>query len=262
MDVGGRLRGDRWHLDARLASGGFSTVFSATHRNGSRAAIKILDPEFTEDEDMRARFRREGYAANKVGHPGVVRVLDDDVTEEGRAYLIMELLDGEPLDKRRDRLGGKLPLAEVLHVADELLDVLAAAHDHGIIHRDIKPSNLFLTVTGQLKVLDFGFAKVKEAVQAEATAIGTLLGTPGFLSPERARGQGEEVDARTDIWSAGATIFTLVTGELVHEANNPIALLAATAQEPARSLGAVARGLPDPLVEAIDKALAFNKADR
>jgi len=262
MEVGDRIKGGRWLLDAKLATGGFSVVFSASHRNGSRAAIKVLDSEFTEDEDMRRRFLREGYAANKVGHEGVVRILDDDTTEDGRPYLVMELLVGEALDRRRDRLGGKLALAEVLTISDELLDVLAAAHSHGIIHRDIKPANVFLTTKGHIKVLDFGFAKVKEAAQAESTAIGTLLGTPGFLPPERARGQKEEVDARSDIWSVGATIFTLVSGEHVHPETNPVALLAATAQRPARSLASVAPGVPRAVVDIIDKALAFEKSDR
>ena len=261
IEVGTHLKGGRWHLDTRLASGGVSIVFAATHRNGSRAAIKVLDSAFTDDEDMRRRFLREGYAANKVGHPGVVRVLDDDVTEEGRAYLVMELLDGEPLDRRRLRLGGKLALAEALQVADELLDVLAAAHAQGIIHRDIKPSNLFLTTKGQLKVLDFGFAKVKEAAQGESTAVGTLLGTPGFLPPERARGESE-VDARTDIWSVGATIFTLISGEHVHDADTPLALLVATGRERTRSLESVAPGLPPGVVSTIDRALAFEREER
>lgn len=262
LDVGTYLKGGRWHLDARLATGGVSTVFAATHRNGSRAAIKVLDGSFTEDEDMRRRFLREGYAANKVGHAGVVRVLDDDVTEDGHAYLVMELLDGEPLDRRRVRLGGKLALAEALDIADQLLDVLAAAHDHGIVHRDIKPGNLFLTTKGQLKVLDFGFAKIKEAASGESTAVGTLLGTPGFLAPERARAEAGEADARADIWSAGATIFTLLSGELVHEKSTSVGVLVATAQQPARSLAVVAPELPSDLIAAIDRALAFEKTDR
>lgn len=262
MEVGDRIKGGRWLLDARLATGGFSVVFAATHRNGSRAAIKVLDSEFTEDEDMRRRFLREGYAANKVGHGGVVRILDDDTTEDGRPYLVMELLEGEALDRRRDRLGGTLPLAEVLTIADELLDVLSAAHSHGIIHRDIKPANVFLTTKGHVKVLDFGFAKVKEAAQGHSTAVGTLLGTPGFLPPERARGLADEVDARSDIWSVGATIFTLVSGEHVHPESHPIALLAATAQKPVRSLATVAPGVPRALVDIVDKALAFEKSGR
>ena len=262
MDVGTRLKGGRWHLDRLLATGGFSTVFSASHRNGSRAAIKILDTEFTEDADMRGRFLREGYAANSVGHPGVVSVLDDDVTEDGRAYLVMELLEGEALNRRRKRLGGKLPLAEVLHIADELLDVLAAAHAHGIIHRDIKPANIFLTTQGQIKILDFGFAKIKETALGESTAVGTLIGTPGFLPPECARGQSDEVDARTDIWSAGATIFRLVSGAHVHEAKNSVDLIAASGRRPPRSLASVAPELPPAFVEVIDRALAFAKDDR
>lgn len=262
MEVGDRIKGGRWLLDAKIATGGFSVVFSAIHRNGSRAAIKVLDSEFTEDEDMRRRFLREGYAANKVGHEGVVRILDDDTTEDGRPYLVMELLEGEALDRRRERLGGKLALAEVLTIADELLDVLASAHSHGIIHRDIKPANVFLTTKGHIKVLDFGFAKVKEAAQAESTAVGTLLGTPGFLPPERARGQQDDVDARSDIWSVGATIFTLVSGEHVHPESNPVMLLAATAQRPVRSLATVAPGVPRALVDVVDRALSFEKADR
>jgi serine/threonine protein kinase len=262
MEVGDRIKGGRWHLDAKLATGGFSVVFAATHRNGSRAAIKVLDTEFTDDEDMRRRFLREGYAANKVGHAGVVRILDDDTTEDGQPYLVMELLDGEALDKRRERLGGKLALSEVLTIADELLDVLVAAHAQGIIHRDIKPANVFLTTKGHVKVLDFGFAKVKEAAQGESTAVGTLLGTPGFMPPERARGQKEEVDARSDIWSVGATLFTIISGEHVHLEANPVLLVAATAQRPARSLESVAPGVPEALVHIIDKALAFEKADR
>ena len=262
MEVGDRIKGGRWLLDAKLATGGFSVVFSASHRNGSRAAIKVLDTEFTEDEDMRRRFLREGYAANKVGHEGVVRILDDDTTEDGQPYLVMELLEGEALDRRRERLGGKLPLAEVLTIAEELLDVLAAAHSHGIIHRDIKPANVFLTKSGRVKVLDFGFAKVKEAAQGESTAIGTLLGTPGFLAPERARGLSDEVDARSDIWSAGATMFTLISGEHVHPEAHPVALLAATARKPVRSLASVAPGVPTGIVDVVDKALAFEKSDR
>ena len=262
MEVGDRIKGGRWLLDAKLATGGCSVVFAATHRNGSRAAIKVLDSEFTDDEDMRRRFRGEGYAANKVGHEGAVRILDDDTTEDGRPYLVMELLEGEALDRRRERLGGKLALSEVLTIADELLDVLAAAHSHGIIHRDIKPANVFLTTKGPVKVLDFGFAKVKEAAQGESTAIGTLLGTPGFLPPECARGLREEVDARSDIWSLGATLFTLISGQHVHKEPTPIALLAATAQRPVRSLEAVAPAVPRAIVDVIDKALAFEKADR
>ncbi|MBX3193418.1 MAG: serine/threonine protein kinase, partial [Labilithrix sp.] len=178
------------------------TVYAATHKNnGSRAAIKVLHPEFARDPDTRSRFLQEGYAANQVNHPGVVRILDDDTTEDGHSYLVMELLEGEVLETRRQRKGGRLPLADVYEVGEQLLDVLAAAHDKGIVHRDIKPENLFVTHQGRLKVLDFGFAQMKSGFRTEQTATGFLLGTPGFMSPEQAVGNRAQIDAQTDIWA-------------------------------------------------------------
>src|SRR5262249_28072444 len=170
---------------------------------------------------------------NAVGHPGAVRVLDDDVAEDGAAFLVMELLEGETLYARAKRSGGRLPLREVLALARELCDVLAAAHDKGVVHRDIKPENLFLTTDRVLKVLDFGIARGGAARQGGAstgdggaqgapvpgaTRAGAALGTPAFMPPEQAVGQSREVDARTDLWSAGATIFSLLSGQLVHDA--------------------------------------------
>src|SRR5215207_9415095 len=126
----GRILRDRWRIDGRIARGGMGTVFAATHKNnGNTAAIKILHAEFSRDEDTRSRFLQEGYAANQVNHPGVVRIIDDDVTEDGHAFLVMELLEGELLEQRRIRKGGRLPLTDVFEVGEQLLDVLAAAHD-------------------------------------------------------------------------------------------------------------------------------------
>src|SRR5690242_671717 len=104
----------KYHLDALLGVGGMATVFAATHRNGSRVAIKMLHPELTLKADLKKRFLREGYVANSIGHPGAVRVLDDDTAEDGAVFLVMELLEGETLAARADRTGGKLPLDEVL----------------------------------------------------------------------------------------------------------------------------------------------------
>jgi serine/threonine-protein kinase len=259
----GRVLRDKWRIDARIARGGVGTVFAATHRNnGSKVAIKILHAEFSRDSDTRSRFLQEGYAANKVTHPGVVRILDDDVLEDGRAFLVMELLEGELLEKRRRSKGGKLPMAEVYEIADQLLDVLAAAHDQQIVHRDIKPDNLFLTTEGRLKVLDFGFAQMKSGFRKEQTATGFLLGTPGFMSPEQAIGAREQIDGATDIWAAGATLFTLLSGHPVHAGESAAEMLVAAANYPARSLATVAPELPSGLVSVVDRALAFDRADR
>jgi len=258
----GRVLRDRWTIDERISRGGVGTVYAATHRNGSRAAIKVLHPEFARDPDTRSRFLQEGYAANQVNHPGVVRILDDDSSEDGQPFLVMELLEGEHLEARRVRKGGTLPLAEVHDMAEQLLDVLVAAHDKGIVHRDIKPENLFVTREGRLKVLDFGFAQMKSGFRTETTATGFLLGTPGFMSPEQAVGNRSKVDAQTDIWATGATLFTLISGEPVHDTQSAAEALVAAANYPARSLGTVTTGLAPRLVALVDRALAFDKAHR
>jgi serine/threonine-protein kinase len=259
----GRVLRDKWRIDARIARGGVGTVFAATHKNnGSKVAIKVLHAEFSRDSDTRSRFLQEGYAANQVNHPGVVRILDDDVLEDGSAFLVMELLEGELLEKRRLRKQGKLPLAEVYEIADQLLDVLALAHDKQIVHRDIKPDNLFLTKEGRLKVLDFGFAQMKSGFRKEQTATGFLLGTPGFMSPEQAVGARGQIDAATDIWAVGATLFTLLSGLPVHDGGSAAEMLVAAANFPARSLASVAPELPPRLVSIVDRALAFDKANR
>lgn len=259
----GRVLRDKWRIDARIAHGGMGTVFAATHKNnGSAVAIKVLHPEFSRDSDTRSRFLQEGYAANQVNHPGVVRILDDDVSEEGLAYLVMELLEGELLEERRLRMGGKLPLTEVYEIADQLLDVLAAAHAKGIVHRDVKPENLFLTAQGHLKVLDFGFAQMKRGLRTEQTATGILLGTPGFMAPEQASGHRRLIDAQTDIWAVGATLFLFLTGEPVHAGDSAAEQLVAAANYPARSIVTLAPGLPTKLTIAVDRALALRKEDR
>ncbi|MEB2324780.1 MAG: serine/threonine-protein kinase, partial [Sorangiineae bacterium] len=260
--VGTTLR-DKWRLDALLGVGGMAAVYAGTHRNGSRGALKLLHAELSVDPHVRARFLKEGYAANKVEHPGVVRVLDDDVTEDGSLFMVMELLDGESLEARRERLGGRLTSEEVLSIADQLLDVLAAAHDRGIIHRDIKPENVFLTRDGTIKVLDFGIARLRElSTPSQATRSGSTMGTPAFMSPEHARGLWDEVDARSDLWSVGASLFELLTGKLVHDGRTTNEQLLSAMTQPARPLASVLPGAHPALAALVDTALAFDKDRR
>ncbi len=259
----GRVLRDKWRIESKIARGGMGTVFVARHKNnGNAAAIKILNPEFSRDEDTRSRFMQEGYAANQVNHPSVVRILDDDVTEDGFAYLVMELLEGELLEQRRIRMGGRLDLAEVYEIADELLDVLASAHAKGIIHRDVKPDNLFITREGRLKVLDFGFAQMKSSYRTENTATGFLIGTPGFMAPEQATGNRSLVDAQTDVWAVGATMFLLLSGQPCHAGDSPAEMLALAANFAVRSITTLEPRLPTKLSYAIDRALAFKKSER
>lgn len=259
----GTIVGKKWHLDALLGAGGMAAVYSATHRNGSRAALKILHVTLAADRAVRHRFQREGYAANAVAHPGAVRVLDDDVLEDGSPFLVTELLDGETLEDRRERLGGRLSIPEVLTYMDALLDVLVAAHSNGVIHRDIKPDNLFLTRGGQLKVLDFGIARLRDLTsESQLTKTGALLGTPRFMPPEQARGLTDEVDAQSDLWACGATMFDLLSGRPVFDAQTPHQVLMLAATVPAPPFRSVLPHAAPTLASVIDRALAFEKKDR
>lgn len=259
VDVGTVLN-DKWRIDAPLGSGGMAAVYAATHRNGLRVAIKLLHPSHAQNAEVRERFLREGYLANAVGHAGAVKVLDDDTTTTGDTFLVMELLEGETLDARQERLGGRLPYAEVCAVGDQLLDILAAAHGKGIVHRDIKPDNLFMTKDGTLKILDFGIAQMRTA-GALRTRKGLLLGTPDFMAPEQTKGT-EHVDARTDLWAVGATLFTLAVGEPVHVcASVPDFILQVTTR-PARTLLSVAPDAPPQLSAVLARALVIDKAQR
>ena len=254
---------DKWHIDEVLGLGGMAAVYSATHRNGSRVAIKMLHPQLSGNDDVRKRFAREGYLANSVGHPGVPRVVDDDVSEDGSAFLVMELLEGETSSARAENAGGKLTPGDVAFIGQGVLDVLAAAHAQGIIHRDIKPENVFLTTDNRVVVLDFGIARFMEGLGSGglSTKTGTMMGTPAFMPPEQARGRVNDMDATSDVWAVGATLFYLLTGRVVHEAETANEQLVAAATLPAVSIQRV-EAVPDALADVIDRSLAYNKTER
>jgi serine/threonine protein kinase len=259
--LGTTLKG-KYRLDRVLGIGGMAVVYAATHRNGKEFALKMLHPEHSLNSDVRNRFLREGYVANKVKHPGAVAVLDDDLADDGAAFLVMELLEGESVETVCERQGGRLPLPTVIALGYQLLSVLAAAHANGIVHRDIKPANLFLTHEGQLKVLDFGIARLRDVATSHATQTGMMMGTPAFMAPEQAMAKTAEIDGQTDLWSAGATLFALASGKLVHEADNAQQLLIIAATTPARSLATVMPEAPPQVVSVVDRALAFDKNKR
>jgi eukaryotic-like serine/threonine-protein kinase len=263
--VGTTLCG-KYRLERLLAVGGTASVYQGTHRNGYRVAIKVLHPAIAVNPEFRNRFLREGRVANRVDHPGATRVLDDDIDpDEGSVFLVMELLDGETLEARALHSGGALGHEEVASLSYQLLDTLVAAHEKGIVHRDIKPENLLLTRDGSLKVLDFGIAHLRWSEPPggyAVTRVGMMLGTPAYLPPEQARGRTDQIDQRTDIWAVGATMFWLLSGRYVHEAETLEELLVFSGSRAARPLASVVEGIPPALSLIVDRALAFEMENR
>jgi len=249
-------------LKSIVGAGGTAVVYRATTPDGETVAVKVLHDHLSRHEEVCRRFVREGQLGNVLDHPGVVKVLDHGETEEGCPYLVLEYLEGESLEERRVRAGGRLDMWETLDYCDQLLAVLEVAHAKNIIHRDIKPSNLFLTKSGVLKVLDFGIARLTDDNSATSTKTGQMVGTPAFMPPEQALSRPRDVDARTDLWSVGATIFTLLSGEHVHIAETSSEHLVKAATLHARSLARALPGVPANVEALVARCLAFDKNDR
>jgi serine/threonine-protein kinase len=264
----GSVLHEKWTLERLLGVGGMGAVYAARHRNGARAAVKVLSPSMGRLPHIRKRFLHEGYAANRVEHAGAVRVLDDDVipdgTDEGTAYLVMELLDGESLSERAKR-EPSLGERDLLEIADGVLAVLDAAHTNGVVHRDLKPDNLFLARDPerggtQIKVLDFGLARLLEA--REQTIAGMALGTPTYMSPEQAAGHVDQIDGRTDIYALGSILFQLVSNKRIHDAAHTLGLVVRMATMPAPKLRTIAPDVSEAFARIVDHALEFKREDR
>ncbi len=268
----GRVLKGKWRLDEVLGIGGMGMVFTATHRNGFRGAIKMLHPELAKDATCRARFLREAYVANRFSK-GVAAILDDDETEDGIVYFVMELLEGCTVGElARKTKGRRLDVSYCASIGLSLLDVLEEGHLMGVVHRDVKPDNLFFTIEGELKVLDFGVsfaafdggwadAGVRKKV-ARLTTNSASLGTPAYMAPEQALCRWDSVGPASDVYSVGATLFSLVAGHPPHGSLSAGELALAVATKPAPSLRSVATEVPAGFAEVVDKALQFKIEDR
>jgi serine/threonine-protein kinase len=202
----------------RIAVGGMGTVYRAEHQLiGRIAAVKVLHPDMSGKRDIVNRFFNEAKATTQIKHPGIVEIFDFGYMPSGLAYLVMELLEGEPLSARmRER--GKMPEAEAAVLMRGVCSALAAAHAKGIVHRDLKPENIFVVPDPEspmgvrTKLLDFGIAKLTDVGDAgSVTKTGAVMGTPTYMSPEQCKGTGE-VDHRADLYSIGCMLYELVVG--------------------------------------------------
>jgi serine/threonine-protein kinase len=213
----------KYRLTELLGRGGMGSVWAGIHTTlGTRVAVKFIDAEHVDSLEARQRFENEARAAASLRSKHVVEVYDHGVMEDGRPFIVMELLAGEPLDRRLDRLG-RLPAKDTSRLVSMVCRALSKAHAVGIVHRDLKPENVFLVWDDEdgadvAKVVDFGIAKFTDQVMgpSSATRTGSVLGTPYYMSPEQARGL-RSVDYRSDLWSVGVIAFRCVTGRLPFE---------------------------------------------
>jgi serine/threonine protein kinase/Tol biopolymer transport system component len=253
-----------YKLEAQLGAGGMGEVFRATDTRLHRTvAIKILPHDKVADPERKRRFLQEARAASALNHPNIV-TLHDIASDNGIDYLVMEYVPGTSLDKLITPKG--LPLAEASNYAQQIASALAAAHAAGIVHRDMKPANVMVTSESQVKVLDFGLAKLTERVpgpegetltqESSLTEAGTVMGTVGYMSPEQA--SAHPLDHRTDIFSLGVVLYEMIAGQRPFRGKSQVETLHAIIHDPVPPLATV----PPRLAEIIDKALEKEPKER
>ncbi|HKQ69859.1 MAG TPA: serine/threonine-protein kinase, partial [Polyangiaceae bacterium] len=260
QDVG-RVVDKRYRLRREIARGGAGAVFEAEHLFTTRSvAVKLLIGSSAYTPDARLRLLQEAQALTVARHPGIVQALDAGETEDGSPYLVMELLEGRPLDGiltvRR------LNVSEAVAVGTQLCGALAAAHERGIVHRDLKPSNVFLAKNDAgreiTKLFDFGVARIR-GIDRKLTQEGALLGTPEYMAPEQLLAAGQ--DHRCDLYALGVTLFEALSGAVPFEGNFGQVLLKVST-EPVPSLRARCPDVPAQLASVIEKALARDPNER
>jgi eukaryotic-like serine/threonine-protein kinase len=250
------IAGGRYAVERTLGTGGMAVVYLARDEElGRPVAIKVLDGRFTGDGEFRERFVREARMAAGLAHPNIVSIYDAG-EEDGRPFIVMECVEGTTLAEEVARRR-RLPPHEVVDLALQACGGLAHAHDAGLVHRDVKPQNLLLREDGVLKIADFGIARSADAPQL--TQVGTVLGTARYLSPEQAA--GEQVTAAADLYSLGAVLYELLTGQPPRNFES-LAELGAGHAQPIAPVHELAPEVSEPLEDVVMRSLAKNPAYR
>jgi serine/threonine protein kinase/Tol biopolymer transport system component len=254
-----------YEIVALLGAGGMGEVYRAKDTKlGRDVALKILPASFTNDPERVARFLREAQVLASLDHPHIAQIYGLEEANDTH-FLVLELVDGESLDKRIGR--GPIPVDEALGIAKQIAEALEAAHEKGIVHRDLKPANIALTKDGSVKVLDFGLAKAVEATSGSVdtmnsptiaspgmtTSVGVILGTAGYMAPEQLRTQS--ADHRSDIFSLGAVVYEMLTGRRAFRGETPIDAITATLRENPPAIPSVTPDVPTFLVRIVGRCL-------
>jgi TolB-like protein len=252
--VGGTI--SHYRILEKLGEGGMGVVYKAEDTTLGRAvALKFLPPELTRDAEAKERFIQEARAASALDHPNICNIHEVGETDDGQTFIAMAYYEGEDLKSRIGR--GPLKLDEALDIAVQIAQGLAKAHGQGIVHRDIKPANILITKDGLVKIVDFGLAKL---AGAKLTKTGSTLGTAQYMSPEQAR--GEDVDARSDIFSLGAVLYEMLTAKHAFPGEYEQSTLYAILNQEPEPVTALRSGIPLELERIVKKALAKKPAER
>jgi non-specific serine/threonine protein kinase len=262
-----------YKIAGQLGAGGMGMVYEAEDADlGRRVAIKVLSTNLQDDVPMLERFKREARAASALNHPGICTVYSIE-QHEGRPFIVMELIKGSTLAEKMGR--HPLDIAQVVDLGIQIADALESAHSKGIAHRDLKPANIMINDRGQVKILDFGLAKVEAlAIQkgedvskletsvgsGPLTVAGTVMGTVHYMSPEQTRGQ--LTDARTDLFSLGAVLYQMATAELPFQGDTDAVVYEAILNRDPKPLAEVNPSMPEGLGQILEKALEKDRQMR
>ncbi len=254
--LGTSLNG-RYRLEARIGSGGMSTVYRALDETLQRqVAVKLMNREVTADSAELERFRREARAVAQLSHPHIVGVIDAG-EDDGRPYIVLEYVEGETL-KERIRRAGRLPVTEAVAYAIEIARALGAAHARHIVHRDVKPQNVLIDEEGSAKVTDFGIARTLD--EEGLTADGRVLGTTDYVSPEQALGQ--HVTGQSDLYSLGVVLYEMLSGEVPFKGENQVAVAMKHVREQLPDLQSKRPEVSAALAAVVDRATAKHQENR
>ncbi len=266
MEAGQTIAG-KYRLNRLLGTGGMASVWSATNVFTEREfAIKFMLPQVARTPEAARRFLLEAKVSARINHPNIIEVIDVGQAEDASLFLVMELLSGSALDVAVRRREPPMTAHEFLGIMKEVAVALAAAHRSGVVHRDLKPTNIFVHKDrdGRAvpKILDFGVSKILEdEANTSLTVVGTVLGSPLYMSPEQAMGAAG-IDGRTDVFAFGGILFESLTGERAFDAPNFNALIVTIATKQPKSIDEVVPGLPEPLRALVRDCLVTDKEKR